>query len=86
MERKPDEFAVSEECWKQAVAREAVMRSLAVKARLTPAEIVTACRHLGLNRTRFYELLGQYWTAPVTSSLLNNHRGPEKGSRRLAEG
>lgn len=85
MGRRPDKLAVDEAVWQQAVAREAVLRPLAAKERLSPADVGMACRQLGLGRTRLYHLLGQYRAAPVTSSLLSRSPGPAKGRRRLTD-
>lgn len=81
----PDKFAVDDAAWRKAVAREAIIRPLASKGRLSPADVGLACRQLGLGRARFYELLGQYRASSVTSSLLGHNPGPAKGRRRLSE-
>lgn len=85
MGSRPDKLAVEDAAWQQAVAREAVIRPLAAKERLSPADVGLACRQLGLGRTRLYDLLRQYRAAPVTSSLLSRSPGPEKGRRRLTQ-
>lgn len=85
MSRKPDKLAVEDAVWQKAVAREAVIRPLASKARLSPADVGLACRQLELGRARLYELLGRYRTSPTTSSLLDLTPGPERGRRRLAQ-
>lgn len=84
MTRKPDASSADEADWQQAVAREATIRPLASKRRLSSIELGVACRTLGLNPTRFYELLNRYRAAPVTSSLLREQPGPKKGKRRLS--
>ncbi|RUX79459.1 transposase, partial [Mesorhizobium sp. M2A.F.Ca.ET.040.01.1.1] len=85
MGRNPDKFAADDADWRRAVAREAVIRPLASKDRLSPADIGLACRQLGVRRARLYELLGRYRVSPVTSSLLGHNPGPAKGRRRLSE-
>ncbi|WP_192355559.1 Mu transposase C-terminal domain-containing protein [Mesorhizobium mediterraneum] len=85
MGRDPDKFAADDADWRRAVAREAVIRPLASKDRLSPADIGLACRQLGVRRARLYELLGRYRASPVTSSLLGHNPGPAKGRRRLSE-
>nr|WP_246713476.1 Mu transposase C-terminal domain-containing protein [Rhizobium sp. BK619] len=70
--------------WQKAVAREAVIRSLAFVGILNAAERAFACRQLGLRPSRFYQLLSQFRRKPVTSSLLNQRPGPEKGRRLLS--
>ena len=52
MSRKPDKLAVDDAVWQRAVAREAVIRPLASKARLSPADVGLACRQLELGRAR----------------------------------
>jgi putative transposase len=81
----PDKFAVDDAAWRKAVAREAIIRPLASKGRLSPADVGLTCRQLGLGRARLYELLGQYRASPVTSSLLGHNPGPAKGRRRLSQ-
>ncbi|MGX5850868.1 Mu transposase C-terminal domain-containing protein [Mesorhizobium sp. PL10] len=85
MGRNPDKFAVDDVDWRRAVAREAIIRPLTSKDRLSPADVGLACRQLGLGRARLYELLGRYRASPVTSSLLGHNPGPAKGRRRLSE-
>ena len=85
MGRKPDKLAADDAAWQLAVAREAIIRPLLIKGRLSPADIGPACRQLGLSRSRVYQLLERYRSAPVTSSLLGHSRGPEKGRRRLSD-
>lgn len=85
MGRRPDKLAADDAAWQLAVAREAVIRPLAAKRRLSPADVGPACRQLGLSRSRIYQLLDRYRSAPVTSSLLGHSRGPEKGFRRLTD-
>lgn len=85
MTRKPDASSADEAEWQRAVAREATIRPLAGKRRLSPIDLGVACRALGLSPTRLYELLKRYRAAPVTSSLLREQPGPMKGKRRLSE-
>lgn len=85
MGRNPDKLAAADADWGRAVEREAIIRPLASKGRLSPADIGLACRQLGVRRARLYELLGRYRAAPVTSSLLGHNPGPAKGRRRLSE-
>jgi hypothetical protein len=46
MSRKPDKLVVDDAVRRKAVAREAVIRPLASKARLSPADVGLACRQL----------------------------------------
>ncbi|MGV1787968.1 MULTISPECIES: Mu transposase C-terminal domain-containing protein [Agrobacterium] len=66
------------------MAREAVIRPIAFEKKLTGPERSAACRELGLKPTRFYQLLAQFRRKPVTSSLLDETPGPEKGRRLLS--
>ncbi|TAV01663.1 transposase, partial (plasmid) [Rhizobium ruizarguesonis] len=75
---------ISETAWEKAVAREAVIRPLAFVGTLNTTERTLACRQLGLRPSRFYQLLGQFRRKPVTSSLLDETPGPEKGRRLLS--
>jgi putative transposase len=74
---------VDEAAWKGAVAREAVLRRLAARERLGRAEVLEACRELGVRRSRLYQLLRAYRIRPVTSSLLNRQTGSRAGTSRL---
>ncbi|MFN3833775.1 MAG: Mu transposase C-terminal domain-containing protein [Allorhizobium sp.] len=84
MVQTPDKMLTSETAWQKAVVREAVIRPLAFERKLSAAERFAACRQLGLKRTRFYQLLAQFRRKPVTSSLLDETPGPEKGRRLLS--
>ncbi|MGO4568017.1 Mu transposase C-terminal domain-containing protein [Rhizobium sp. 2YAF20] len=84
MAQTPDSVLSSEMAWQKAVAREAVIRSLAFVGILNAAERAFACRQLGLRPSRFYQLLSQFRRKPVTSSLLNERPGLEKGRRLLS--
>lgn len=83
MAGKHDKLVVGDDCWRQAVERETVIRPLAAKAQLSPADVGVACRQLGLGRARLYQLVRRYRDTPVTSSLLSVSPGPEKGRRLL---
>lgn len=85
MAGKRDKFVVGDDCWRQAVEREAVIRPLVSKGPLSPADVGVACRQLGLGRARLYQLVSRYRDTPVTSSLLSVSPGPEKGRRLLTE-
>ncbi|CDZ67523.1 TniA protein [Neorhizobium galegae bv. orientalis] len=79
-----DKLAVSDTAWQKAVAREAAIRPLIAKARISRGDVASTCRQLGLKRTRFYELVAKFRKRPVTSSLLDETPGPEKGRGRLS--
>ncbi|OAV50578.1 transposase [Rhizobium sp. WYCCWR10014] len=84
MAQTPDRMLISETAWQKALAREAVIRPIAFIKNLTGPERFAACRELGLKPTRFYQLLAQFRRKPVTSSLLDETPGPEKGRRLLS--
>ncbi|WP_051649911.1 DNA-binding domain-containing protein [Rhizobium etli] len=84
MAQTPDRILISEAAWGKALAREAVIRPIAFVKNLTGPERFSACRKLGLKPTRFYQLLAQFRRKPVTSSLLDETPGPEKGRRLLS--
>jgi putative transposase len=83
--REIDKSTIDAAAWKEAVAREKVIRELASADRPSHSDILRACRELGLRRTRLYELLKAYRERPVTSSLLNRTRGSRPGVRRLPQ-
>lgn len=85
MSRTPDKHVVDDAVWQKAVSREGVIRPLASKGRLSPADVGLACRQLEVGRARLYELLGRYRSSSVTSSLLDHNPGPERGRRRLTQ-
>ncbi|MBM3553548.1 MAG: DDE-type integrase/transposase/recombinase [Alphaproteobacteria bacterium] len=85
MVREVDKSTVDAAAWKEAVAREAVIRKLTSTDRPGRSDVLRACRELGLRRTRLYELLKAYRERPVTSSLLNRVRGTRPGVRRLPQ-
>jgi putative transposase len=80
----PDKLAVSDPAWQKAVAREAIIRPLILATRISRGDVASACRQLGLKRTRLYELVAKFRRKPVTSSLLDEIPGPEKGRRLLS--
>ena len=84
MAQTPDRMLVREAAWQKAVNREAVIRPIAFEKKLTAPDRLAACRELGLKPTRFYQLLAQFRRKPVTSSLLDETPGPEKGRRLLS--
>jgi len=79
-----DITTVDEAAWTEAVARELVLRRLAGRERLDRAEVLEACRKLGVKRARLYQLLRAYRVRPVTSSLVNRPTGSRAGARRLS--
>ncbi|AHK46599.1 hypothetical protein OV14_b1057 (plasmid) [Ensifer adhaerens OV14] len=81
----PDKLTVSDPAWQKAVAREAVIRPLIVAKRMSSSDVASACRQLGLKRTRLYELVDKFRKRPITSSLLDERRGPEKGRGQLSD-
>lgn len=85
MRRDRDNLDIGDDRWQVAVAREAIIRPLVNAGRLSPVDVATACRMLGLSRSRLYVLIAQYRTAPVTSSLATAKPGPKQGFRRLSE-
>ena len=85
MDRRRDTTLTDPTAWSEAVAREAVIRPLALADLLTRGDIALACRALGLKRTRLYELVDRYRARPVTSSLLPGRPGSRPGARRLPD-
>lgn len=81
MAQTPDRMLIGETAWQKAVAREAIIRPLAFLGTLSAAERALACRQMGLKPSRFCQLLGQFRRKPLTSSLLDETPGPEKGRR-----
>jgi putative transposase len=71
---RPWEAATDAE-WGLALQREAVIRPLTEKARLSTAAVEEAAKHLGMSRSVFYSLIGRYRRRPQTSSLLPWKRG-----------
>lgn len=82
---RSDINAVDDAAWEQAVAREGVIRRLASMAKPDRREFLSACRELGLKRSRLYDLIKAYKARPITSSLLIGTAGTQTGSRRLPE-
>jgi putative transposase len=81
--RQPGELMdVPETAWQEACRREAVVRPMATKARLS-REAVTDAR-LRLGKTQVYELMRRYRTDPRTTSLVPSASGTPKGADRLA--
>jgi putative transposase len=74
---------VPEEDWREALRREAVIRPLAGRPRLTIAAVDGAAAELGLKRARVYRLIAAYRAQAVTTALVPPRPGPDKGSRRL---
>lgn len=85
MADRTDFNAADDAAWDRAVAREVVIRRLASQARPTRADFLSACRELGLKRSRLYELIHAYKVRPVASSLLTAQSGSPSGSRRLPD-
>ena len=83
---RSDINTVDDTAWAQAVAREGVIRRLVNMASPDRAEFLSACRQLGLKRSRLYDLIKAYKARPITSSLLTAAAGTQTGSRRLSEG
>ena len=74
---------VPEEDWREALRREAVIRPLAGRPRLSIAAVDCAAAELGLKRARVYRLIAAYRAQAVTTALVPPRPGPDKGSRRL---
>ena len=85
MADRTDICVVDDAAWERAVAREAVIRRLASSGSPGRAEFLSACRKLGIKRSRLYELIGVYKARPVTSSLLTAPAGSPAGNRRLPD-
>ena len=83
MGQELDKSSVDAAVWKEAVAREAVIRALASSDQPNRAEVLRACRQLGVKRARLYQLLKAYRTRPVTTSLLVRPAGTRRGAHRL---
>ena len=81
----PDKDTIDDASWSEAVAREAVIRTLVSLESPSRSDFLRACHELGLKRTRLYELIKVYREHPVTSSLLPRAAGMRKGSRRLPD-
>lgn len=85
MADRSDVNAVDDAAWDRAVAREVVIRRLASQAHPSRADFLSACRELGLKRSRLYELIHVYKVRPVASTLLTAQAGSPAGSRRLPD-
>ena len=83
MNRRPNKLDVSDEEWQTAIRREAVVRPLAGKSRLSSATVDAAAERLGLKRARLYRLIAAYRERPLTSTLISPKSGPPKGHRLL---
>ena len=70
--------------WEEASRREMVIRPLAHCARISAEVATEAMSTLGLQRSRFYELLQLYRAAPCAASLLPGKRGRTCGTRNLS--
>ena len=81
----PGKDTIDDASWNEAVAREAVIRTLVSLDSPSRSDFLRACHELGLKRTRLYELIRAYREHPVTSSLLPRAAGMRKGSRRLPD-
>jgi putative transposase len=85
MVKRSDKLTSSEAAWTKAVTREMLIRPLAAASRIPAAKFARACRELNLKRSRLYELIVAYRTAPMASSLLDVVPGQVKGGRRLSD-
>jgi putative transposase len=84
MDHAPDKCSVDEAAWREAVARETVVRKLLSMGRPSRSDVLRACRELDVKRTRLYELIKTYRERPVTSSLLVASVGRPQGTRLLS--
>ena len=78
-----DKSRVDPKAWDLAVAREAVLRPIALSERASAGEIAAACKKVGVRRARLYQLLKRYRIEPVASALLTRPSGQQPGIRRL---
>jgi putative transposase len=76
--------AASEAEWGLALEREAVIRPLAERQRLSTPAVEEAVRELRLSRSVLYDLVRRYRRRPQTSSLLPLKRGRGTYARMLA--
>lgn len=83
MQGERDKLDIDDGRWKVAVAREAIVRPLAAAGRLSPADVATACRVLGLGRSRLYVLIERYRAAPVALAGLGAARPEERVAASL---
>jgi putative transposase len=83
MAGRPNKHDVCEAAWQEALRREAVIRPLAGRSRLTLAAVDAAAEDLGLKRARIYRLIAAYRAQAMTSALVPPRPGSRQGSRRL---
>lgn len=69
--------------WEVACAREPTIRRLVSLPFVSAEAIGSACRELGLARSRLFELIRRYRNNPVTSSLVDRPDGFPTGRSRL---
>ena len=79
--REIDKSTIEAAAWKEAVARERVIRELASADSPSRSDILCACREFGPRRTRLYERLKACRERPVAGALLNRTRGTQRGVR-----
>lgn len=72
------------DAWRIACEREPAIRALVALPKLTRAIVWDVGVALNLSRSRVFELVSRYRTAPVTSSLLDRAAGFPRGQRRLS--
>lgn len=75
---------VPEMAWQEACRREAVVRPLATRRRLSSHALGDACSQLRLCKSQVYELMRRYRVDPRTTSLVPASGGTPKGADRLA--
>jgi putative transposase len=75
--------AASDEDWAEAVQKEAVIRPLAERSKLSRASVHAAAQLLGLSVPRIYALVRAFRGQPMTTSMLARRPGQSTGARRL---
>lgn len=80
----PDFDVVTDEDWRIAIYREAILAPLATKQRCSHADIEQAAQLLQLHRSMVFRLLRRYRADPKPSSLLPDTVGRKRGSRSLS--
>jgi putative transposase len=75
--------AASDEDWAEAVQKEAVIRPLAERPKLSRACVLAAAHLLGLSVPRIYVLVRAFRDQPMTTSMLARRPGQLTGARRL---